>query len=213
MKYQDGQAAQEAVDVTLHNQKAVLGECNEILKKLKLESKPDLKYFQTNPYEKIAKENMEMASKQAAKYANYKRAPRTIKEGDMVLISTKDLDTSSYTSRACRALSPRYIGPYLVQKAITETSFRLRLPGHSTLHPVFHVSKLVPYKTPEKEVKAFTGFIPKLQDIPIKEIRDRKVQQGLTYYLVQWNNQEEHWVPARNLESAHQLIIQWEDQL
>ena len=92
-------------------------------------------------------------------------------------------------------------------------SFQLRLPGHITLHPVFHASKLVLYKAPDKEVKAFTGFIPKFKDIPIVEIKNRKVQQGLTYYLTKWANNEEHWVPARNLENAHQLILQWEDKL
>ena len=148
-----------------------------------------------------------------AKYANHKRSATQIKEGDLVLVSTKDLEPASYTSRTCKTLSQKYIGPYVVTKAITGNSFRIRLPGHITLHPVFHASKLVAYKAPDKEVKAFTGFIPKLKDISITEIKNRKVQQELTFYLAKWANNEEHWVPAKNLESAHQLILKWEDNI
>jgi hypothetical protein len=69
------------------------------------------------------------------------------------------------------------------------------------------------YKKPVKEVKVFTGYVPKLKDVPLLKILDWKVQAGSIYYLAKWVNDEEHWVPARNLESAHHLIIQWEDSI
>ena len=134
-----------------------------------------------------------------------------MKEGDMVLLSTKDLDTSSFTSRSCRTLAPKYIGPYKILKKISENSFRLRFPGHMTLHPVFHASQLCPYQKPSKKVKAFTGFVPSLKDVPIQEVQSRKVAQGTVLYLTKWENGAVHWVPARNLEYAHHLIMEWED--
>jgi hypothetical protein len=213
IKYQEGMAGQKAVDQVLSNQKTVLKECKTALQKIGLNSEPNLKYTHNNPFEEIARKNMEEAQKKYSKYANRKRSEVQIKKGDLVLISTKDLDVTSYTSRTCKALSPRYIGPYLVIKEISKTSFRVRLPGHVTLHPVFHASQLVLYKKPIKEVKAFTGYIPKVKDIPLIKILNRKVQAGSTYYLAKWLNNEEHWVPARNLENAHQLIIQWEDSI
>jgi hypothetical protein len=84
----------------------------------------------------------------------------------------------------------------------------VRLSGHVTLHLVFHALQLVLYKKPVKEVKAFTKYVPKLKDVPLLKILDRKVQARSTYYLAKWENNEEHWVPARNLESVHHLIIQ-----
>jgi hypothetical protein len=211
--YQEGMAGQEAVNQVLISQKTILEKCKAALLKIGLSGKPNLKYSQQNLFEEIARENMEKAQKKYSKYANKKRSEVQIKKGDLVLISTKELDVASYTSRSSKTLSPRYIGPYLVTKEISKTSFKVRLPGHITLHPVFHASQLVLYKKPVKEVKAFTGYVPKLKDVPLLKILDRKVQAGSTYYLAKWVNDEEHWVPARNLENAHHLIIQWEDSI
>jgi hypothetical protein len=213
IKYQEGMAGQEAVNQVLINQKTILDQCKTALQKIGLKGEPNLKYAQQNPFEEIAKENMQIAQKKYSKYANKKRLKVQIKKGDLVLISTKELDVASYTSRSSKTLSPRYIGPYLVTKEISKTSFKVRLPGHITLHPVFHASQLVLYQKPVKEVQAFTGYLPKLKDVPLIKILDRKVQAGSTYYLARWLNNEEHWVPARNLENAHQLIIQWEDSI
>ncbi|XP_069144513.1 uncharacterized protein [Solanum lycopersicum] len=43
-------------------------------------------------------------------------------------------------------LSPRYIGPFKVLKRVGEVAYELALPpGHSGVHPVFHVSMLEKY--------------------------------------------------------------------
>ena len=39
-------------------------------------------------------------------------------------------------------LSPRYCGPFTILKRIGPVAYKLELPSHSRVHPVFHVSRL-----------------------------------------------------------------------
>jgi hypothetical protein len=124
IKYQEGMASQEAVDQVLSSQKTILEKCKAALQKIGLNSESNLKYIHNNPFEEIARENMKEAQKKYSKYVNQKQSEIQIKKGDLVLISTKDLDVASYTSQTCKMLSSRYIGLYLTTKEISKTSFR-----------------------------------------------------------------------------------------
>lgn len=48
----------------------------------------------------------------------------------------------SVTSRTCHKLSYRYFGPYEVEAKVGSVAYKFKLPPHSTIHPVFHVSLL-----------------------------------------------------------------------
>ena len=39
-------------------------------------------------------------------------------------------------------LSPRFCGPFKILKKVGEVAYKLELSAHSTVHPVFHVSRL-----------------------------------------------------------------------
>ena len=148
-----------------------------------------------------------------AKYANRKRREVTFKVRDQVLVSTKEFNLSQYSSRDNKALSPRYISPYTIIKQISPVTFRIRFPRHITMVPSFHASQLTPYNKSKWKMLYFTGHIPKLQNDPIQAILNRKYIVGLVHYLVLWKNGEKHWIPGRNLEDAHPLIIAWKDSL
>ena len=64
------------------------------------------------------------------------------KEGDLVLLSTRNLKMKS----APNQLQKRFVGPFRVIETIGEQAYRLSLPENWKIHPVFHVSLLREWK-------------------------------------------------------------------
>jgi hypothetical protein len=73
----------------------------------------------------------------------------TFTEGDMVLLSTKNLQRSATvrdaTGHSKVKLWPKFVGPYKVLKCIGTQAYRLDLPSSFKIHNVFHVSLLRQY--------------------------------------------------------------------
>jgi hypothetical protein len=213
LAYQLGNSGNEKVDTFLAGHISNINKCRQWLHKQgfgKMAPLPN----QPTPVEEHNRLAILEAQKRMEKYTNLSRKPVTFKEGDRVLISIKAFEElSSFTSRSNRALSAKYIDPYTITKQVTLVSFRMCLLAHIILVPTFHASLLAPYHEPNYELGYFTGHIPKLQDVPITTILDRKYSNSIVQYLVKWNNGEMHWIPGRNLEDAHSLILVWEDSL
>lgn len=100
--------------------------------------------------EKI-KENLAQAQERMAEYANCRRTPLELKEGDMVLVKTKNLQIH----RPSRKLGHTHEGPFKVLRKIGRVAYLLELPESWTVHPVFHVSLLEPYKNPNNRNLGF----------------------------------------------------------
>lgn len=90
-------------------------------------------------------------------------------------------------------MSARYYGPYQIIQHIGKVAYKLQLPEHSKLHPVFHISQL----------KRKHGDAPvHLLDLPtILPLQDKIPEFLLGRRMVKRNNQ-----------AATQLLIQWKDQ-
>ncbi len=48
----------------------------------------------------------------------------------------------------CTVGSPRFIGPFTIERQINEVTFLLQLPARYRIHPAFHVSILKPFSLP-----------------------------------------------------------------
>jgi hypothetical protein len=207
LAYQLGDSGNEKVDTFLAEHISNINKCRQWLHKQGFGKTAPIPNLLT-PVEEHNRLAILKAQKRMEKYANLSRKPVTFKEGDRVLISTKAFEElSSFTSRSNRALSAKYIGPYTITKQVTPVSFRVHLPAHITLVPTFHASLLAPYHELNYELGYFTGHISKLQDVPITAILDRRYSNGIVQYLIKWDNGETHWIPGRNLEDAHPLIL------
>ena len=63
-------------------------------------------------------------------------------EGEQVLLSTKNI-----RFRRCPTkLQRRYVGPFKIIQKISSVAYRLQLPDEWSIHPVFHVSLLKPWR-------------------------------------------------------------------
>ncbi len=71
--------------------------------------------------------------------------------GEEVMLSTQGLPTKTKDLLIPRhhstKLEPRFVGPFKIEKKVSDTSYRLQLPKHIHVHPVFYIGLLRKYKS------------------------------------------------------------------
>ena len=160
-----------------------------------------------------AKANLEIAQARQAVQANKHRTSMEFKEGDMVLLATKHLKTVQ------GKLTARWIGPFRVEQRVSPTSYKLRLPGHMRIHPVFHVSLLRPYIGHDEDSNV---VVPELDieesdEYEVEAILDKRTRREgrrrITEYLVAWAGygpEDNTWEPQEHLRNARDSVEAFE---
>ena len=94
------------------------------------------------------------------------------------------------TTCHCDKLDHQRLGPFRISAQINDVAFRLDLPTHMRLHPIFHCSLLEPCATstiPHRVVPP--PPVVQLADGPeyeVAAILDSKIIHNKLYYLVDW---------------------------
>jgi len=136
---------------------------------------------------------------------------------ELVLLEATNLQTTHPKAK----LAPRHYGPFKVLWA-SPTNCKLELPSQMWIHPVFHNSLLKPYKETSAHGPNFARPPPEIVGgeeghYEIEKIltscptRNRKSTQ----YLVKWKgypDSENSWLPAKELQSARDLLKQFHEQ-
>ncbi|KAK9672296.1 hypothetical protein RND81_12G090300 [Saponaria officinalis] len=127
------------------------------------------------------------------KMADKRRTEKELAVGDMAYVKLQPYRQQSVLRRTCAKLSPRYFGPFVVERKVGQVSYKLKLPSQARIHPVFHISLLRKHEGPAPIVSS----LPEMDDMqqictePIA-ILDRKLMKkgmrGIVYVLVQWSN-------------------------
>lgn len=121
------------------------------------------------------------AQQQQKKYADAKRQHREFKEGDKVLLNTKNLKLAS-----ARKLTDRFVGPFRVTERIGATAYRLDLSGSQRLgaiHNVFHVSLLRPWNDNGLGMEVPPIEVDGEDEYEVSCIKGHRIQQGETQFL------------------------------
>lgn len=102
--------------------------------------------FMQNWKEKIdqAREYLLQAQARMKAEADEGRRPLELEVGQQVLLRI-DGDHFKPTPGTSKTLTRRYDGPYKVLARIGKAAYRIELPEHMHLHPMFHVSQLRPF--------------------------------------------------------------------
>ena len=110
-----------------------------------------------------------------------------------MLLKLQPYAQSSLVNRPCPKLAFKYFGPFQVEARIGRAAYRLDLPEHSQLHPVFHVSQLKPFLSNYTPV---FSELPKVAELdasnllPEEVLERRLVKKGgkaIPQALVKWS--------------------------
>ena len=132
------------------------------------------------------------------------------KEGDLVMLDLKNWQKSS------KKFTPKYNGPFKIIEQLSPVTFRLDWPANlPKIHPVFHASKLFPYKEPDFESQKFTNPPPIIIDEEEEYEVDKILKSRRTgrkkqlQYLIRWKGygpNDDTWEPVENLPRALEVI-------
>jgi hypothetical protein len=121
------------------------------------------------------------------------------KEGDLVWLEGKNLRINQPTAK----LAPRRHGPFKIIQVMSTVNYRLELPTQWSIHPVFHIDLLTPYKETIMHGPNFTQPAPELidgeEEYSVEKILDSQHfgRRRRLQYLVKWEgypDAENMWV-------------------
>ena len=147
--------------------------------------------------------------------ANCHRRDQEFQVGDWVLVKLRPQRQVSVTGTTCSKLSKRYYGPFQITERMGKVAYRLQLPDHSRIHPVFHVSLLKPYTT--TPTTATVMDLPPLASdnhpiiTPLAIVASKVIpsETGPKHMvLVQWQGlppEETSWEDWSSLKNIHHL--------
>jgi hypothetical protein len=150
------------------------------------------------------KASMEVAQEsQKRAYDRGVREQPKYQEGDRVWLEATNISTN----RPTRKFDHKRLGPFVIDKKISDSAYRLRLPNDMRIHPVFHVNLLSPLR-----VDSIPGRVqappPRITTQPGEEFKIRHVsnsrwlQDRLQYY-VRWQGrpaEDDSWTDIEELE-------------
>ena len=91
---------------------------------------------------RLLKENLHQAQSKMKKMVDKHQTKREFEVNDWVYLRLQPFKQASLALRKDKKLAPKFYGPYKVFQRIGQVAYKLELPSHSKIHPVFHVSCL-----------------------------------------------------------------------
>ena len=172
-------------------------------------------------------QELELARERAASQANRHRRELTFAVGDMVRLSTQHLVLGSQPSAKLR---DRFVGPFPIEAVISPVAYRLTLPpSFSRVHPVFHVSRLLPWTssdptdfpdraaTPRPPLAARdyvsgddTFLVDSILQVKLAKDQHASGQPTVLQFLVRWappysDPAHDTWEPLRHVQRLDAL--------
>jgi len=151
-------------------------------------------------------------TRQAVESNKHRREGQTFKEGDWILLSSKNINLRKGQSRK---LFPKSLGPYKIVRAHLETStYKIELPPDlkaRRIHDIFHESVLRPYvendaeKFPKRETRVQLDIGNDLdEEWVVDAIEDHRWSPNLMF-LVRWELGDASWEPLEVVEELEAL--------
>lgn len=137
----------------------------------------------------------------------------------------------SIPSATSSKLSQQFTGPFKVTERVGKLAYRLALPGHWTVHPVFTIAQLEPAPAPssdpfnrpvpEQPPSIFVeGDTDEFKSFEVERLLNKRIikkGRGMaTEYLVRWKGygpEYDMWYNVKHLGDADILINEYEEAM
>jgi hypothetical protein len=137
--------------------------------------------------------------------------------GEEVLLSTRNLHLRRAGDKSSTPkLLPKWVGPFKILDAIGKGAYRLQLPDHMKIHPVFHVSLLKTFHSNGELQPPDPIIIDGEEEFELERILDHRfVKRGrkvIPEYLVKWRHfgtEHNTWEPDNSLSNTIAYEAYW----
>ncbi|PKA66820.1 putative mitochondrial protein [Apostasia shenzhenica] len=143
---------------------------------------------------RVIKNHLHQAINRMKVQADKHRRERELQVGDFAYVKLQPYRQHSLARRKSYKLSPRFFGPFEVLAKVGKVAYKLKLPEHAKLHPVFHISLLKKKigNAPEGETLPLEITSQgHLRVEPMAILKRRTIlrrKQFLEQVLIQWSN-------------------------
>jgi len=141
--------------------------------------------------DELLQQHLNRAKSRMKKQADQHRSERHFNVGEMDFLKLQPYVQTSLAPRSHQKLSFRFFGPYRVMARVGTVAYKLDLPAHSAIHPVFHVSQLKCAVGTSHQVIPILPTDFALHLAPEKILQTRSSTRGdkqVSQVLVKWNN-------------------------
>ena len=151
-------------------------------------------------------EMSEAQIRQKEYYDRHRKPESNLKSGDMVWFLTRNIRTT----RPCKRLDYKKIGPFRILAKIGSSAYKLDLPETMKIHNTIHISLLEPYedkKLPsQRQEPPAPVIIEGEPEYELEEIVDARLHHGKLQYRAKWTGYspeyDKVWYPASNFKNA-----------
>jgi hypothetical protein len=144
-----------------------------------------------------------------AKYYNRRHLDQQFNEGQMVLLSAKNIQMK----RPHKKLDSKFLGPFKVLKRIGKQAYKLDLPDSmSRLHPTFHVSLLERYHGRPDVQPPPVELMDNGEHWEVEKIVDYQERAGQPQYKVKWlgwSHEHDSWMFESDLYNCQEVLEEY----
>ncbi len=151
----------------------------------------------------------ELMIKAQQSWVKHKDMPK-YQEGDLVWLEGRHLRTNQPTAK----LAPKRHGPFPIIQVMSPVNYQLKLPTQWSIHDIFHIDLLTPYRETDLHGSNYSRPAPDLidndEEYEIERILD-SWQFGRGWkkqYLIKWKgypDSDNEWVDARNVHAPEAI--------
>ncbi len=151
----------------------------------------------------------ELMIKAQKSWVKHRDTPK-YQEGDLVWLEGRHLWTNQPTAK----LAPKRHGPFRVAQVMSPVNYRLKLPTQWSIHDVFHIDLLTPYRETDIHGSNYSRPAPDLidneEEYKVKKILDTR-QFGRRHkrqYLIKWKgypDSDNEWVDHKDIHAPEAI--------